>query len=146
MVTVDMEAMDMVVMDLDLEDIEESVDTDIMAMERGLLRPKLMLNQDISPEDMVTVDMEAMDMVVMDLDLEDIEELVDTDIMAMERDLLRLNQVTFQEDTVLEVTEVMDWDMEDITAMVDLEDIMVNFLEAKVSAEENVSHLNKKLE
>merc|ERR1719378_261019 len=87
-------------------------------------------------------------MVVMDLDLEDIEELVDTDIMAMERDLLRLklNQVTFQEDTVLEVTEVMDWDMEDITAMVDLEDIMVNFLEGKVSAEENVSHLNKKLE
>merc|ERR1719295_463733 len=116
MVTVDMEAMDMVVMDLDLEDIEESVDTDIMAMERGLLRPKLMLNQDISPEDMVTVDMEAMDMVVMDLDLEDIEELVDTDIMAMERDLLRLklNQVTFQEDTVLEVTEVMDWDIEEL--------------------------------
>merc|ERR1712198_705738 len=73
----------------DLEDIEESVDTDIMAMERGLLRPKLMLNQDISLEDMVTVDMEAMDMVVMDLDLEDIEELVDTDITAMERDLLR---------------------------------------------------------
>merc|ERR1719378_917660 len=74
-------------------------------------------------------------MVVMDLDLEDIEELVDTDIMAMERDLLRLklNQVTFQEDTV----------MEDITAMVDLEDIMVNFLEAKVSAAKNVSHLNK---
>merc|ERR1719300_319602 len=123
------------------------VDMDIMAMERGLLRPKLMLNQDISPEDMVTVDMEAMDMVVMDLDLEDIEELVDTDITAMERDLLRLkvNQVTFQEDTVLEGTEVMDWDMEDITAMVDLEDIMVNFLEAKVSAEKNVSHLNKKL-
>merc|ERR1719295_1016168 len=125
MVTVDMEAMDMVVMDLDLEDIEESVDTDIMAMERGLLRPKLMLNQDISPEDMVTVDMEAMDMVVMDLDLEDIEELVDTDIMAMERDLLRLklNQVTFQEDTVLEVTEVMDWDLEDIEELVDT-DIM----------------------
>merc|ERR1712098_583660 len=115
------------------------VDTDIMAMERGLLRPKLMLNQDISPEDMVTVDMEAMDMVVMDLDLEDIEELVDMDITAMERDLLRLklNQVIFQEDTVLEGTEVMDWDMEDITAMVDLEDIMVNFLEAKVSAEKN---------
>merc|ERR1712054_733977 len=124
----------------DLVDIEELVDMDTMDMERDLLRPKLTLSQDIYPEDMVTVDMEAMDMVVMDLDLEDIEELVDTDIMAMERDLLRLklNQVTFQEDTVLEVTEVMDWDMEDITAMVDLEDIMVNFLEAKVSAEENV--------
>merc|ERR1719310_646284 len=95
-------------------------------MERDPLRPKLTLSQDIYPEDMVMVDM---------------------DIMAMERDLLRLklNQVTFQEDTVLEVTEVMDWDMEDITAMVDLEDIMVNFLEAKVSAEENVSHLNKKI-
>merc|ERR1719295_1509330 len=119
MVTVDMEAMDMVVMDLDLEDIEESVDTDIMAMERGLLRPKLMLNQDISPEDMVTVDMEAMDMVVMDLDLEDIEELVDMDITAMERDLLRLklNQVIFQEDTVLEGTEVM----EDIEELVDMD-------------------------
>merc|ERR1712198_697666 len=127
----------------DLVDIEESVDTDIMAMERGLLRPKLMLNQDISPEDMVTVDMEAMDMVVMDLDLEDIEGLVDTDITAMERDLLRLklNQVTFQEDTVLEGTVVMDWDMEDITAMVDLEDIMVDFFGSKVSAEKNVSHL-----
>merc|ERR1719295_2170923 len=133
MVTVDMEAMDMVVMDLDLVDIEESVDTDIMAMERGLLRPKLMLNQDISPEDMVTVDMEAMDMVVMDLDLEDIEELVDTDITAMERDLLRLklNQVTYPEDTVLGGTEVMDWDMEDMAATADLEDIMVNYLEAK---------------
>merc|ERR1712198_6647 len=102
----------------------EMVDMDIMAMERGLLGPKLMLNQDISPEDMVTVD---------------IEELVDMDITAMERDQLRLklNQVIFQEDTVLEGTEVMDWDMEDITAMVDLEDIMVNFLEAKVSAGKN---------
>ena len=77
-------------------DIEELVDMDIMAMERGLLRPKLMLNQDISPEDMVTVDMEAMDMVVMDLDLEDIEDLVVMDVMAIGRGLLilklRLNQ------------------------------------------------------
>merc|ERR1712054_258304 len=113
--------------DMVMVDIEELVDMDIMAMERGLLRPKLMLNQDISPED--------------------IEELVDMDITAMERDLLRLklNQVIFQEDMVLEGTEVMDWDMEDITAMVDLEDIMVNFLEAKVSAEKNVFYLNKKI-
>merc|ERR1719300_2308277 len=97
--------------DISLEDMV-MVDMDIMAMERGLLRPKLMLNQDISPEDMVTVDM---------------------DITAMERDLLRLklNQVIFQEDTVMEGTEIMDWDMEDITAMVDLEDIMVNFWKQK---------------
>merc|ERR1719378_1789340 len=87
-------------------------------------------------------------MVVMDLDLEDIEELVDTDITAMERDLLRLklNQVTYPEDTVLGGTEVTDWDMEDIAAMADLEDIMVNYLEAKVSAEKNVFYLKKKLE
>merc|ERR1712054_5800 len=97
-------------------------------------RPKLTLSQDIYPEDMVMVD---------------IEELVDMDIMAMERGLLRpklmLNQDISQEDMVLEGTEVMDWDMEDITAMVDLEDIMVNFLEAKVSAEKNVFYLNKKI-
>merc|ERR1712083_250609 len=106
---------------------------DSMDMERDLLRPKLMLNQDIYPEDMVMVDLEAMDMVVMDLDLEDIEELVDMGIIAMGRDLLRLklNQVTYPEDTVLEGTEVMDWDMEDTTATAELEDIMVNYLEAK---------------
>merc|ERR1712228_636916 len=96
-------------------------------MERDLLRQQLMLSQDISLEDMVMVDLEAMDMVVMDLDL------VDMGITAMERDLLRLklNQVTYPEDTVLEGTEGMDWDMEDITATADLEDIMVNYLEAK---------------
>jgi len=38
---------------------------DTMDMERDLLRLKLMLSQDISPEDMVMVDMEVMDMVVM---------------------------------------------------------------------------------
>merc|ERR1712083_1013739 len=109
------------------------VDMDTMDMERDLLSPQLMLSQDISLEDMVMVDLEAMDMVVMDLDLEDIEELVDMGITAMGRDLLRLklNQVTYPEDTVLEVTEVMGWDMEDITATADLEDIMVNYLEAK---------------
>merc|ERR1719192_3276342 len=123
----------MVVTDLDLEDIEELVDMDSMDMERDLPRPQLMLGQDISLEDMVMVDLEAMDMVVMDLDLEDIEELVDMGITAMGRDLLRLklNQVTYPEDTVLEGTEVMDWEMEEITATGDLEDIMVNYLEAK---------------
>merc|ERR1719192_1458726 len=117
----------MVVTDLDLEDIEELVDMDSIDMERDLLRQQLMLSQDISLEDMVMVDLEAMDMVVMDLDL------VDMGITAMERDLLglKLNQVTYPEDTVLEGTEVMDWDMEDITATADLEDIMVNHLEAK---------------
>merc|ERR1712228_922607 len=100
-------------------------------MERDLLRPQLMLSQDISLEDMVMVDLEAMDMVVMDLDLEDIEELVDMGITAMGRDRLKLNQVTYPKDTVLEGTEVMDWDMEGITATADLEDIMVNYLEAK---------------
>merc|ERR1711994_970805 len=92
-----------------------------------------MLSQAISLEDTVMVDLEAMDMVVMNLGLEDIEELVDMGITAMERDLLslKLNQVTYPEDTVLEDTEVMDWDMEDITATADLEDIMVNYLEAK---------------
>merc|ERR1712083_697220 len=109
------------------------VDMDTMDMERDLLSPQLMLSQDISLEDMVMVDLEAMDMVVMDLDLEYIEELVDMGITAMGRDLLRvkLNQVTYPEYTVLEGTEVMDWDMEDITATADLEDIMVNYLEAK---------------
>merc|ERR1712228_650643 len=99
-----------------------------MDMEKDLLRPQLMLSQDISLEDMVMGDM-----VVMDLGLEDIEELVDMGITAMGRDLLRLklNQVTYPEDTVLEGTEVMDWDIEDITATADLEDIMVNYLEAK---------------
>merc|ERR1711915_103816 len=88
---------------------------DTMDMERDLLRPQLMLSQDISLEDMV------------------MEELEDIGITAMGRDLLRLklNQVTYPEDTVLEGTEVMDWDMEDITATADLEDIMVNYLEAK---------------
>merc|ERR1712228_696903 len=96
--------------------MEDMVDMDTMDMERDLQRPKLMLSQDIYPEDMVIMDM-----------------VVDMDTMAMERDLLRLklNQVTYPEDTVLEGTEVMDWDMEDITAMADLEDIMVNHLEAK---------------
>merc|ERR1719244_2002748 len=105
---ISLEDMVMVVMDEDL------VDMDTMDMERDLLRPKLMLSQDIYPEDM--------DMVVMDLDLEDIEELVDMGITAMGRDLLRLklNQVTYPEDTVLEGTEVMDWDIEDITATADL--------------------------
>merc|ERR1711915_553013 len=105
----------------DLEDIEELVDMDSIDMERDLLRPQLMLSQDISLEDMVMVDLEAMDMVVMDLVLEDIEDLVDMGITAMGRDLLRLklNQVTYPEDTVLEGTEVMDWDMEDITATAD---------------------------
>jgi len=37
-----------------------------MDMERDLLKPKLMLSQDIYPEDMVMVDMEVIDMVVMD--------------------------------------------------------------------------------
>merc|ERR1719369_2312902 len=142
MVMVDMDAMDM---ERDLlrpklmlsQDIYQEnmvmVDMDSMDMERDLLRPQLMLSQDISLEDMVMVDLEAMDMVVMDLDLEDIEEVVDMGITAMGRDLLRLklNQVTYPEDMVLEGTEVMDWDMEDITATADLEDIMVNYLEAK---------------
>merc|ERR1719315_975789 len=51
----------------------------------------------------------------MDLDL------VDMGITAMERDLLRLNQVTYPEDTVLEAMDmvVMDLDLVDmgITAM-----------------------------
>jgi len=54
------------------------------------------------------------------------------DTMDMERGLLRLklNQVTFPEDTVLEGTEAMDLDMEDIAAMAVLEDIMVDSSEA----------------
>ena len=49
-----------------MEDIEDLVVMDTMDMERDLLRLKLMLSQDISPEDMVMVDMEVIDMVVMD--------------------------------------------------------------------------------
>jgi len=49
-----------------LEDIEALVDMDTMDMERGLLKPKLRLSQDIYPEDMVMADSEVMDMVVTD--------------------------------------------------------------------------------
>merc|ERR1719495_1346389 len=99
-------------------EVMDLVNMDTRDMERDLQRPKLMLSQDISPEDMVMVDL---------------EQLVDMGITAMGRDLLmlKLNQVTYPEDTVLEGTVVMDWDMEDITATADLEDIMVNYLEAK---------------
>merc|ERR1719308_420106 len=72
---------------------------DMVIMERDLL--KLMLNLDISPEDM---DMEDMVMEVMDMDV---------DTMARER--LKQSQ------DILEVTEVMDMavDMEDMAMDVD---------------------------
>merc|ERR1711872_726230 len=88
----------------DMEDMATEVmeamdmDVDTMARETQMLSQllKLMLNQDICPEDMV---MEVMDMVVMatDVDMEDMDMAVDT----MARGRLKLSLV------ILEVTVVM---------------------------------------